>query len=126
MRTIGKSYEDHYVRQIGQGMPVYSGAYMQRGHGLGNVGKTLWKTATPLLKTIGKQVVKRGTDVLKSAGKQALKQGLMTAATELGKRGPGAAILQSLVGPSRKPRKTRKRVTSRKRATSRKNDIFSR
>ena len=31
------AYEDYYVRHVGEGLPVFVGARVQRGHGLGSV-----------------------------------------------------------------------------------------
>ena len=68
MKTLssGKAYEDYYLRQVGQGLPVFAGASRQRGHGIGNLMKGLWRTATPLLAKAGKQALKTGVSVVAS------------------------------------------------------------
>lgn len=48
-------YEDYYVSQAGNGIPVFQGARGQRGHGFGSVLGGLFRSAMPMLKRIGKQ-----------------------------------------------------------------------
>lgn len=48
-------FEDYYVNQAGNGMPVFQGARGQRGHGFGSVLGGLFRSAMPMLKRIGKQ-----------------------------------------------------------------------
>ena len=48
----------------GRGIPVYTGATYQRGHGLGRVMKNIIRHATPILKQAGSQALKRGISVL--------------------------------------------------------------
>ena len=43
-------YEQYYAnQQSGRGMPVYSGALRQRGHGLGNIIGSLFRRILPFL-----------------------------------------------------------------------------
>lgn len=60
-----KTYEDYYTTQVGNGMPVFMGASVQRGHGIGSLFGALAKSVVPLLKTGGKVL-----------GKQALRSGV--------------------------------------------------
>ena len=62
--VMGKDFEDYYVKQLGQGMPVFSGPRSQRGYGLGHVFRSVARSATPLLKQAGKQALKKGVSVL--------------------------------------------------------------
>lgn len=59
-----KLYDDYYTRQVGNGLPAFSGSRIQRGHGIGSVLGGLFRSAMPLLKqgakTIGNQVLKSG------------------------------------------------------------------
>jgi hypothetical protein len=48
-------YEEYYVNQAGNGMPVFQGSRGQRGHGFGSVLGGLFRSAMPMLKRIGKQ-----------------------------------------------------------------------
>ena len=60
-------YDDYYLRQVGHGMPFFSGTRIQRGHGLGNIFSGLVRAAMPLvksgLKALGKQGMKTGTKI---------------------------------------------------------------
>ena len=66
-----KMYEEYYLKQTGNGMPAFAGAQYQRGHGLGNVLRTLTKFALPILKkgarSVGKQVLKTGMNIAQDA-----------------------------------------------------------
>ena len=48
-------YEEYYINQAGNGMPVFQGSRGQRGHGFGSVLSGLFRSAMPMLKRIGKQ-----------------------------------------------------------------------
>src|SRR6218665_1967045 len=60
-------YEDYYVKQSGNGMPVFHGTRMQRGHGLGSILSGLFRRAWPVIqsgaKAFGKQFLKTGLQV---------------------------------------------------------------
>ena len=76
--SSGKAYENYYLRQSGRGLPVFYGARSQKGHGLGNMLKGLWRHATPLLKDAGRQALKTGlsvvtTGILKPKGGRKIK-----------------------------------------------------
>ena len=62
-----RAYEDYYVRQVGEGLPVFFGAKLQRSHGLGNLFGGLIRSAMPLIKTgalaLGKGAEKTGLGV---------------------------------------------------------------
>ena len=60
----GKAYENYYLGQAGRGLPVFYGARLQKGHGVGNLLKGLWRHATPLFKDAGKQALKTGLSVV--------------------------------------------------------------
>lgn len=65
------AYRNYYVNQVGSGtsgIPIYVGSRHQRGHGLGNILSSLFKSAAPVLK--------RG---LTSLGKSALQTGISIA-----------------------------------------------
>ena len=50
--------EDYYKTQVGSGLPHFSGSKYQKGHGIGNMLKSVMKTAIPLLKKSGKEIGK--------------------------------------------------------------------
>jgi hypothetical protein len=45
-----RAYHEYYLNQAGRGYPVYVGKRYQRGHGLGSIFGSLFKSAFPLLK----------------------------------------------------------------------------
>ena len=61
------AYEDYYMQQSGSGMPMFQGARMQRGHGLGSILSGFFRSAWPLIqtgaKTLGKQVLRTGLQI---------------------------------------------------------------
>ena len=61
-------YEDYYLRKVGGALPVFSGARVQRGHGLCSLFGGLFRSAATL--------IKRGATAL---GKKALRTGLHVA-----------------------------------------------
>ena len=78
-RETGRGFADYYVKQSGTGMPIYSGASMQRGHGdygLGNMVRGLFRYATPLIKTVGKEALIKSKPILKKIGRRVLKRGI--------------------------------------------------
>ena len=44
------AYENYYLNQVGNGMPIFVGSRGQRGHGIGNILGGLFKSAAPILK----------------------------------------------------------------------------
>ena len=62
-----KLYEEYYLNQTGRGMATFAGARYQRGHGLGNMLRSLTKFALPFLKkgakAVGKQAMKTGMNI---------------------------------------------------------------
>ena len=118
-RQTGHGFEDYYVNQVGHGLSVYAGSPMQRGHGLGNVLKGLFRIATPLLKSAGKLALKHSKPLLKEVGKQALKRGVDAIATEMNKPKRHRAVRASaqIIRAAAQPRtRNRRKVTK---------DIFS-
>jgi len=81
--VTGEGFKDYYVDQIGHGMPVFAGATMQRGHGMGNILRGLLRVAVPLFKSVGKSALKKSAPIIREVGKRALKRGLDVAATEM-------------------------------------------
>ena len=89
-RETGRGFADYYVNQAGHGMPVFTGASMQRGygmpvfggaamqqgHGIGSILKGLFRVASPLIASVGRQALKKSKPILKEVGKHALKRGI--------------------------------------------------
>ena len=59
-------YERYYDRQQkGKGeFPVYVGRYMQRGHGIGSVFRSMFRRILPALKFVAPHVLKAGVNVI--------------------------------------------------------------
>lgn len=89
-------YEDYYSRQTGGEIPVFSGARLQRGHGLGNVLSGVFRKVVPFIKSnvknIGRNLLTTGvgivSDVLegkkfKDAAKQHVSRGLKRTVNQL-------------------------------------------
>ena len=149
-----KLYEEYYLNQTGRGMAAFTGAQYQRGHGLGNMLRSLTKFAIPFLKkgakAVGKQAMKTGMNIaqevmlgqnIKKAAKRHLSQGLTELVTQRGRgrhrrRGPPGERVRKrkTVIPSRKkPKRGYKRKAtsntrvishSAKRRRTSKKDIF--
>ena len=131
-----KLYDDYYSMQAGSGLPVFVGARMQRGHGIGSVLSGLFQSALPVLKkgaaAIGKQALRTGVDFAgdllqgKSAKEAAANRAKEAASTLLDR-----ASSYTIPPPGRqaiKRRVPRRAVTSKRakrRATSKRRDIFS-
>ena len=122
--------QQYYTNQVGGGQSIYTGRRYQRGHGLGNVLGSLFRTVAPMLR---KTAVSLGKDVLRSgvsAGSRAL--------TDIVAGAPVKKLIKrhfveegrQLVNKRLKPNKTAptiKKRTSRRRTVGRKRhrDIFS-
>ena len=78
----GHAHEEYYVQQAGGGLPVFAGARVQQGHGIGNVLGGLIRMAIPLLKSgvgaLKREAVKAGVglagNLLKKATSATLKR----------------------------------------------------
>lgn len=59
-------YERYYdLQQSGKGdFPVYVGAYRQRGHGLGDILRGLWRRIVPVFKSFAPQVLRAGANIV--------------------------------------------------------------
>jgi len=120
-------YEDYYVKQSGNGMPVFHGARMQRGHGLGSILSGLFRRAWPVIqsgaKAFGKQFLKTGLQVANDVVEgQTFKESGMKRVPEGIKSFVSSNILNAQSGSGRKrppPKRLIKRPVKRT-----KQDIF--
>ena len=84
---LSRAYEDYCVRQVSEGLPVFVGATVQRGHGLGSLFGGLIRSVMPLIKRgalpLKKGALKTGFGVagdvlsgqsIKSSAKRRLKE----------------------------------------------------
>ena len=122
-------YRDYYLKQVGNGfhLPVYGGARIQRGSGLGNIFSGLWRAAVPLLKrgakAVGKRAVRTGIrvagDVLRGRN---MKTSLKRRGAEALDSFLGAPAKKSRKTSNKRPRRRRRRVVIRK---GKRRDVFS-
>ena len=57
------NYQQYYTNQVGGGQSISTGRQYQRGHGLGNLQGSLFRTVAPMLR---KTAVRFGKNVLRS------------------------------------------------------------
>lgn len=116
----GEGFKDHYLRQIGHGLPAFSGGSMQRGYGMGNILRGLFKFALPIAKMVGKKTLRSGMPILKKVGKKALKRGFDVAVKEM--TNPKQPRASQIIGSTLKhvAKKTRRKTPKPKRE-----DIFT-
>lgn len=121
-----KQYDDYYANQMGHGMPVFTGARLQRGHGLGNVLSSVLRMAMPLVSgamTLARQGLKTA---LKVAGdvmrgrkpRQAVKQRAKQAGQQLLSTGL-QRIMTEQFPPGTPAGRGRRRNTIKRRASTR-------
>jgi len=63
----GRAYDQYYAGQSGGGLPVFYGARMQRGHGLGSILSGLFRSVFPFLKgmapAVGRKILTTGMQI---------------------------------------------------------------
>lgn len=123
-------FDQYYTHQQkgGQILPVYVGRARQRGHGIGDIFRNIWRFVFPALKTIAPHALRAGVNIVEDVGSgsrwkdSVLKHGpsLLDQIPSAINAGIGASSNQS--GSGRRRKKTSKRRISKKR---RQRDIFS-
>ena len=123
--VTGEGFKDYYLNQIGHGMPVFAGASMQRGHGVGNILRGLLRVALPLVKSVGKSALKKSIPIIKEVGTRAVKRGVDIVATEMTdpKRSKTTQFVGKTLDDARKT--VRAKGKPRRKRTNQKNDIFN-
>ena len=62
-----QAYERYYRNQCGHGLPIFYGAHMQRGHGLGSIFGGLFRSVFPFIKkyapVIGRKALQTGVRI---------------------------------------------------------------
>lgn len=124
-------YEDYYIQQSGNGLPVFAGSRMQRGHGLGSMLSGLFRSAVPMIKrglaTFGKHALKTGLEIAGDVAdgksfKDSAKERILPTILPGIKRFAEEEIFSRQTGSGKRRRRARKTVG--KRRTKRK-DIFN-
>ncbi|RLJ22857.1 hypothetical protein DJ031_00120 [bacterium endosymbiont of Escarpia laminata] len=126
-------YEDYYVRQVGGQLPVFVGGRGQRGHGLGNIFGSLFRSAMPLIKrgalALGKRALKTGMHVARDV----VAGGNLKESVKKRAKAAGTDLLDSLLNAPPKKVQRRRRVkkprrvaptVSRRKKRRRPDDIF--
>jgi hypothetical protein len=128
-----RAYNEYYLNQTGRGYPVYVGTRYQRGHGLGSIFGSLFKSAVPLLKrgakTLGCEALKTGLNLASDVMER---QNVTQASSQIQIEINGTNLLQKAmdtVGPpgERSIKRAAKRKKPRRRQTKLRNtskDIF--
>ena len=123
------NYQQYYTNQVGGGQSIYTGRRYQRGHGLGNVLGSLFRTAPMLRKyavSLGKDVLRSGvstgsralTDIVAGAP---VKKSIKRHFVEEGRQLMNKRLKPNKTAPTIKKRISRRRTVGRKRHR----DIFS-
>lgn len=127
-------YERYYLEQSGSGVPVFVGSRGQRGHGLGSLLSSLFRSAFPMIKrglaTFGKHALKTGLEIandvveggsLKESAKRRVPEGIKRFAK------PENFINQSGAGGGRSKKRRRKPASkkNRKKKKLKISDIFA-
>lgn len=127
------AYHDYYLKQAGRGFPVYAGRPYQRGHGLGSIIGSLFKSAVPMLKrgakALGKEALKTGLGIASDALEgQNVKQAAQTRAKRAGRNLLQQSVQQlSPPGERTIKRAPRKKKTRRSKTVKQRGpqDIFA-
>ena len=127
-----RAFEHYYANQCGHGsLPVFYGARMQRGHGIGSIFGGLFRTIFPILKrvapTIGRQAMETGMQIVKDvAGGQSVKEAAKARVAEAIQKGINkvAEQGQDQTG-SGKPHKRNRSTSVKQRKKKKIDDIFS-
>ena len=109
-----RAYHEYYLNQAGRGYPVYVGTRYQRGHGLGSIFGSLFKSAVPLLKRgakasdvmEGQNVTQAAKSRLKSTGQNLLQKAMDTV-------GPPGERSIKRAAKQRKPRRRQTKLRNR-------------
>ena len=139
-------YENYYISQSGNGIPVFEGHRGQRGHGLGSMLSGLFRGAVPMLKKglsiFGRQALRTGLDMVndvvegksfRDSARERLPEGLRAGIGEgiksireampgLSDQSGSGRLRAILLG---KKRKRVKKVVKKKKKKSCGSDIFS-
>lgn len=116
-------YESYYCQQAGRGLPVFAGAPLYRGRGLGNVLAGLGRMVMPILKSGGKALLKEGVASGLKVAEDVLSGESVTSALKKRAGEAGKRLLRRVTDGARgpPPKKRKKQARPKKK---RKADIF--
>ena len=86
------AFTEYYKNQaLGNNPHVFSGPLVQRGHGLGGIFSSIFRTVAPVFRGVVAPLIKRGA---KAAAKEAVTAGAQIATDALAGKSLGAAVKQ--------------------------------
>ena len=107
---IQVNYDDYYVRQVGEALPYFTGARVQRGHCFGSLFSGLLRSVAPLIKlgalALGKRALTTGAQI---AGDMVAGQNIKKA-TKRRATAAGRALMSSILATPPPPGKRIKRT----------------
>ena len=109
-------YERYYdLQQSGKGeFPVYVGAFKQRGHGLGDILRGLWRRIVPIFKSFAPHVLRAGANIVEDvASGKTWKESAFQRVPEVIRTATSGETLQSGSGHRRKRTKRKSRIRKR-------------
>lgn len=123
-------FNKYYSRQQkgGGDFPVYVGRVRQRGHGIGDIFKSIWSFLFPAIKTIAPHAIRAGANIVEDVTSgnswkdSAMKHGAAVAKEIPSAISAGVAARNNQSGTGRRRRRKSKKTSERKRA---RRDIFS-
>jgi len=127
-------FDQYYTRQQNGGgdFPVYVGRARQRGHGLGDVFKKIWRFIAPAFKSIAPHALRAGANIVEdvSSGNSwkdsAIKHGPAVLKQIPSAISAGVAARNNQSGSGRRRKRIAKRGAKRvKRSKKQRRDIFS-
>jgi len=124
-------FDQYYSRQQKGGAiyPVYVGRARQRGHGIGDIFKSIWRFFFPALKTIAPHALRAGANIVEDATRgSSWKDSTLRHGSSVLDQVPaairaGVSASKNQSGSGRRRKRIAKRRRSAKRAKKR--DIFS-
>lgn len=114
------AFDQYYLRQAsGAGLPVFAGASIQRGHGLGNILNSAFRAFMPALKSAGKALLHQGLQTGAHVLDDVISgQNVEKAAKRRVREGGQQLLHRALEAPS-PPKRAKKRGVASKKSQSR-------
>ena len=113
----------HGIGMVGRGLPAFAGTRYQRGHGLGNMLRSITRLALPLVKrgaqTLGRQALNTAKQSAKNLGKQALHRAANAAVDVINaqnKKNPRRQPVRK-IKPTPAPRKHKRKSSTKKKVS---------
>jgi hypothetical protein len=121
-------FNQYYAQQQkgGGDFPVYIGRERQRGHGIGDIFKSIWSFLFPAIKTIAPHAIRAGANIVEDVTSgNTWKDSAMKHVPSVVQHIPSAISAGAAARKNQSGSGFRRRQSSRKRAKRTKLDIFS-